>query len=100
MRKTCDTQVLLDSGLLFEINRRVLHPFGLALEAEVNEDGTRIGAVWDYRDDPEGLIFDDVTFADGLRKLNEFMVAKGQERLTTRHAALGYVIQGEADVAR
>jgi len=31
-------QYLMDTGLLFEINRRVLHPFGLALEVIVHEE--------------------------------------------------------------
>lgn len=45
-------------GFLHEVNRLVLHPLGLALEVVVNDDGSEtIGGVWDYRDDPEGMIF-------------------------------------------
>ena len=34
------------------------HPLGLALEVEIDEGGTeRLGRIWDYRDDPEGVIF-------------------------------------------
>ena len=48
-------------GLLQMINRKVLHPMGLALEVIVNFDtkGQEFGEVWDYRDDPEGMAFDE-----------------------------------------
>lgn len=45
-------------GYLQELNRRFLHPLGLAIEIALDGDGVeRFGGVWDYRDDPEGLIF-------------------------------------------
>jgi hypothetical protein len=45
-------------GYLQELNRRFLHPLGLALEIAIDEDGVeRFGNVWDYRKDPEGLIY-------------------------------------------
>ncbi len=47
-----------EQGYLQEINRRLLHPLGLALEIELLPDGTeRFGGVWDCREDPEGLIY-------------------------------------------
>jgi hypothetical protein len=46
-------------GYLQELNRRFLHPLGLALEVSISEDGVEsFGDVWDYRDDPEGVIYD------------------------------------------
>lgn len=45
-------------GYLQELNRRFLHPLGLALEIGLDGDGNeRFGQVWDCREDPEGLIF-------------------------------------------
>lgn len=45
-------------GYLQELNRLFLHPLGLALEVNTNFDGSEsFGEVWDYRDDPEGMIF-------------------------------------------
>ena len=45
-------------GYLQEVNRCFLHPLGLALEVVTEADGTTtFGEVWDYRDDPEGMIF-------------------------------------------
>ena len=35
--RSLDARFLLDSGLLFEINRTVLHLFGIALTADVIE---------------------------------------------------------------
>lgn len=51
----------VDEGYLQEVNRRFFHPLGLALEVIVNDSGKPIalGGVWDYRNDPEGLLFDE-----------------------------------------
>lgn len=58
MPKYLDIQEFTDFGYLHEVNRRLLHPLGLALEVVVEDDGThRLGGVWDYRDDPEGITF-------------------------------------------
>jgi hypothetical protein len=54
-----------EAGYLQEINRLVLHPCGLALEVtlETDDEGKMTDAnscimrVWDYRNDPEGIIF-------------------------------------------
>ena len=47
-------------GYLQEVNRRFLHPLGLALEVVIDDDdGTEyLGGIWDYRDDSEGIIYD------------------------------------------
>lgn len=46
-------------GYLQEVNCCFFHPLGLALEVVTEDDGTTtLGGVWDYRDDPEGMIFD------------------------------------------
>lgn len=45
-------------GFLQEVNRLVLHPAGLALEITVDDFGNEyISGVWDYRDDPEGIVY-------------------------------------------
>lgn len=56
--KRIDVREFREQGFLQELNRQFLHPRGLALEVLVNEDGSEsIGGVWDYRDDPEGIVF-------------------------------------------
>jgi len=46
-------------GYLQELNRQFLHLLGLALETVIdNETGDeKLGGVWDYREDPEGMLF-------------------------------------------
>lgn len=56
--KRMDIKEFREIGFLQEVNRCFLHPLGLALEVFQNEDGTEsLGGIWDYRDDPEGMIF-------------------------------------------
>ena len=60
--KHMDLEEFHKLGLLQEVNRRFFHPCGLALEMEYAEDGTmRFGGVWDYREDPEGIVFSEGT---------------------------------------
>jgi hypothetical protein len=53
-----DIKEFRELGFLQEVNRLFFHPLGLALEVVVEEDGDEhLGGIWDYRDDPEGIIF-------------------------------------------
>lgn len=78
-------------GLLHEVNRKLLHPLGLALEVVREENGSeRFGEVWDYRDDLEGIRFaEDVIDQLHIDSVKEM---KG-ERFNIRVKALGYWIQ-------
>lgn len=56
--KYMDLVEFMRLGFLQEANRRFFHPLGLALEMEVADDGAvRLSGIWDYRDDPEGIVF-------------------------------------------
>ncbi len=59
--KRIDIKEFRSKGFLQEANRLFFHPLGLALEVIINEeDGSeKLGGVWDYRDDPEGMLFGD-----------------------------------------
>lgn len=58
--KYMDVKQFRELGYLQEANRRFFHPLGLALEIVQDADGNeRLGGIWDYRDDPEGVIFDE-----------------------------------------
>src|SRR5271170_3845865 len=50
-----------ERGYLQEVNRKFLHLLGLALEITIDEDDPDdegyFSGVWDYREDPEGIIF-------------------------------------------
>jgi len=51
------TKDFIDLGFLQEANRLFFHPLGLALETQGGE-GNVLARIWDYRDDPEGVIFE------------------------------------------
>lgn len=80
-------------GYLQEVNRRFLHPLGLALEILVDGDGvTTFGGVWDFRDDPEGMNFGDTDNPERLAK-KQNIDRLWDERRPEREAALGYMVQ-------
>jgi hypothetical protein len=84
-------------GLLQEVNRRFFHPIGLALEVNVEKDGTEVlGGIWDYRDDPEGIYFAG-DLAPDAAKAAAYDALFEQHR-EARIAMFGYVVQpcGEA----
>lgn len=78
-------------GYLQEVNRRFLHPLGLALEmvTDVDTGEKWLGGVWDYRDDPEGIYFD----GDFSRERAEHVLELERERADARRDALGFVIE-------
>lgn len=53
----------------------------------------RLGGVWDYRDDPEGIYFAGVDLRQNYSKIE----AEWREKAETRNAALGYVYQPPLD---
>jgi len=69
-------------GFLQEANRQFFHPLGLALEVTETEDGQlRLSGVWDCRDEPEGIVFTDLTSQESLRKAVDVVTERD------RHAA-------------
>jgi hypothetical protein len=90
-----------EAGFLQELNRLFLHPLGLALEVDIDDDGNEtLGGIWDYRDDEGGNIYGSPSDpeeaaivkrrrqskADNVEKLR---LAKAVERLNK----YGWVIQ-------
>lgn len=87
---------LRDAGLIFEINRKILHPLGLALEIKIEDDGTeKFGDLWDCRGDSEGIIYNDECFKSGLKKFQVYMKEQGNNILKSRMEKLGYLVQGK-----
>lgn len=80
-----------EMGLLAELNRVFLHPLGLALEISVEDDGTeKLGGIWDYRDDPEGMLYSKEYFpTEKIKKAQEFIKQKHEQR----QKVLGFVYQ-------
>ncbi len=79
-------------GYLQEVNRQFLHPLGLALAVATLEDGTvKLAGIVDYRDDPEGMVFEGLGPAEIIKAQR---VAALQELASKkRAAALGYYVQ-------
>ena len=77
-------------GFLQEANRQFFHPHGLALEMTFEDDGSvRLSGVWDYRGDPEGIIF-----ADPPDPVKRDRVADERERhREARLRLMGEVVQ-------
>lgn len=90
---------LLNSGLAFEINWKILHPFGLALcikedekTGDVEFDGIN------KTSDLAGWEFDETDFTVALHKLKRFVWSRENvERFSARKLSLGSIIQNEAD---
>ena len=86
-----DIKEFREMGLLQEINRQFLHPLGLALEVQIDEGGNEtFGGIWDYRDDPEGILYGEKEI--DLKKIEtiaEFMHKQHKKRKNT----VGYIIQ-------
>lgn len=56
--KKMDIQEFYEKGFLQEANRLFFHRLGLALEIKIDDNGNySLGGIWDYRKDPEGMIF-------------------------------------------
>jgi hypothetical protein len=72
MKKLPAAEFLASSGLLFEINRTVLHPRGLALEVIQNDDGslTMSQDLQDWRAEG-GIEFSPESIERGEKKLRE-----------------------------
>lgn len=90
---------LLDTGLLFEINWKILHPFGLSLVVSEDTASGKIDLVGISKtNDPIGWTFSDSDFLTGLHKLKRFVLKRDNiERLSARKISLGSTIQNESD---
>lgn len=93
---------LRSSGLLFEINRQVLHPFGLALAVQLpDEDDARqeegVIQILDSREDKEGFVYDEESFIHGIEKMNSLLEEFGSAKLEERVEELGYIVQEHPD---
>jgi hypothetical protein len=83
-----DGQYLVDSGLLYMINRDYLHPVGLALTV-------KSGAIClkDSRLEPEKMIFTKEVVIAGYAKLRKFMEEFGNAQMERRVTELGWSTQ-------
>lgn len=87
--KYIDPVEFVGKGYLQEVNRRFLHILGLALEITVDDDGkATISGIWDWREDPEGIVFDEVD-TDKVLAVQEELDA----RIEARQGSFGWFLQ-------
>lgn len=93
--KHIDIKEFRELGFLQEANRWFFHRLGLALEVVQEEDGTEhLGGIWDYRDDPEGVVFTCDIDAEKIERVSE----EAHRHRAARIALMGQVIQHSAVV--
>lgn len=84
---------LIDHGILFEVNRQVLHPLGLQLELAVDEDGEHATiALLDNRDSEAPIYFGPEAWDLGRSKYEAYMEDAGRRNMQKRRR-MGMVIQ-------
>jgi hypothetical protein len=97
------SEFLIEEGLLYSINKNVLHPLGLAMAVTVpTEEDEQEGnyaeiSIWDYRDDKEGVLYGPDSYIAGEKKLKEFAESFGNKKIQERIKELGYIIQPHPD---
>lgn len=93
--KRMDIKEFREKGFLQEANRQFFHPLGLALEIVIDDDGNEsLGGVWDYRDDPEGMSYDDELIRTDFAKERADKIQElFNEKSKTRTERYGYTIQ-------
>jgi hypothetical protein len=87
----------VEEGYLQEANRQFFHPLGLALSYIFDKDTKEItgfGQIWDYRDDPEGLIYHpSVLKTLKFQEKAKNVIAIQSILQRTRQKLLGWIIQ-------
>jgi hypothetical protein len=83
---------LYESGLLFEINRAIMHPNGLALAVSTDDRGAIVGfaGIQDHRAEEHELLF--AKGSVGKERLIKFQNECGGKYLR-RQKKMGYVVQ-------
>jgi hypothetical protein len=84
---------MLDSGLVFEINRSLLHLFGIALTVKQDKQGNKAWSFKDVRKEPEALKFDAATLELGRKKFEAFLKEFGFPQMRRREKANGKSMQ-------
>ncbi len=93
--KRIDIKEFREHGYLQELNRQFLHPLGMALEISIDEEGNEtLGGIWDYRNDKEGILYDEDLVKTRRFKGNiEFVRNQWLEKEKSRNEIFGFMIQ-------
>jgi len=85
-------------GYLQELNRQFLHPLGLALEVIVDDnEEERLGGIWDYREDEEGIHYNlkgsNDTRREAFKKKAQYIEQEWEKRAEARKRKLGFIVE-------
>lgn len=84
---------LKDHGILFEINRQILHPIGMELRFDVDDEGElRNVKLLDNRSVGEPIYFSPEDFLAGRAKYEQYLKEHGRRNIQKRRR-IGMVIQ-------
>lgn len=87
--KYIDIQELVDNGYVQEVNRRFFHLLGLNLEINKSDSGElQFVGIADFRDDEEGLVFDEVDVEKVKNVQKEI-----DRKIEARQKAFGWFLQ-------
>ena len=94
MTEYMDIKEFREKGILQEINRRLLHPLGLAMFVKLDDQTGKeeLGGIL-VTDDPEGWVFDEID-AELCQKFLDLQEGK----IIPRLSALGYLIDRKSVV--
>lgn len=88
-----------EKGYLQELNRRFLHPLGLALEVSIDDANgiEKLNGIWDYREEDDGLIYDisnsNIQREDKFKEKKKFIDEEFEKRCKIRKEKLGFDIE-------
>jgi hypothetical protein len=95
LRRRKMIELLKDSGLLFELNRQVLHPYGFRLAIRTNWRGKcKELILQDDRDYKYGVVYTKEAFIEGMNRIQKYAEEEGW-RFPHRRRVLGGLIQKE-----
>jgi hypothetical protein len=86
-------EFLVENGVLFEMNRQVLHPLGLELHFRLNDEG-RLTAIdlLDNREGAQPISFSPEAFDAGRARYEQYLKEHGRRNMLKRRK-VGMVIQ-------
>jgi hypothetical protein len=96
--KRIDIKEFREKGYLQEVNRKFLHPLGLALEIIVDDNGIeKLGGIWDSREDEEGIYYNlsesDEERIERFKTNEDFVNNELNSRKEKREKLLGFNIE-------
>lgn len=96
--KLIELKEFVEKGYLQEMNRRFLHPLGLAMAFQTTPDGESFFyGIFDVRQDPEGFVYNFQNMGEKeleeVRKKQVHINIEWSERLPHRKTILGSIVE-------